>query len=102
MKTKNACTRMLAFALCAGMGLPLALHGAEVLTLKQVLTEAQQHNPALASAQLAVQEAEEGATMAAAGFLPSLSAIASYNHADAQALPMGSFASNNGYSGALQ
>jgi outer membrane protein TolC len=87
-----------------------SLSAAQALTLKDVLKEAQQKNPSLQSAQLAVQAAEEGESLANVGFWPSLNAVASANESQTQALGnlpslgllQGQSSSGEGYSGGLQ
>jgi outer membrane protein len=103
-------THCLASALLMGLSLSPRLPASETLSWKQVLQEAQQRNPTLVSARTAVQEADEGITIASAPLWPSLSAVASYNHSDSMALAnlpaqnllSGESSTGNGYSAALQ
>ena len=83
---------------------------AVTVTWDQAVSQALQHNPALASARLAVKQAEEGVTIADAGYYPSLNATAGISRTETQALsPLavvglgnGQTAYGTGYSGGLQ
>jgi outer membrane protein TolC len=75
---------------------------AEALTWKAAAAEAAANNPTLASARLAVKQAESGVTLASAGLWPSLNAGAGFSRGgSAPSGDPGLEADHSGYQGAL-
>ena len=65
--------------LCNLASLATAASAASALAWPEAVSEALKQNPSLASARLAVTEAQKGVTIADAGFLPSLNANAGFS-----------------------